>query len=125
MFGIHTSTMEHTYPEWNVIVHRHNGDTIGLYNILRGNLDELTAAFKKAKGDKQAFADSVRSYIRYHYWARAEWEVTVSAWCGGSAEEKVDVSDQIFANFPAFVDYLWTYFESTPRKRDVKNGGRV
>jgi hypothetical protein len=79
------------------------------------------------------FADKINNSLRYHFWAKCEWEIILTDWpthvdikevermaneikkenlqykVGVSleCEEKVDVFDQIKLNWETFVDYVW------------------
>lgn len=124
VYSVYVSRMEHTYPEWNVIVENANRRRIEIYNVLNKYfLEDLREIFRKTRDDKAAFEKCLRGEIMYRYWSKCEWEVVVTSMFADVSpdrkfhDEKVDVSDQIFLNWPAFVDYVWNYFKSNPKKK--------
>ena len=96
--------------KWAVYYHAVNSDEIKTFNIFEhcGFREKFRDAVKKYK-DKESFADELKSCLVYHFWSKCEWEVVVSAWCGGSAEIKIDVYDQVMSNWDVFVDYCWEH----------------
>lgn len=124
VYSVYVSHMEHTYPEWNVIVENANRRRIEIYNVLNKYfLEELKKIYHKTKGNKAEFEECLRGEIMYRYWSKCEWEIIATSMFADTIpdkrfhEEKIDVSDQIFLNWPAFVDYVWNYFQSKSRKR--------
>lgn len=122
MYLTYVSKMDHEYPEWNVLVEDCNRKNIKIYNVLNKYfLEDLEKIYKKARGDRAAFEDGLRGEVMYRYWSKCEWEIVVTSLFADTIpdkkfrEEKVDVSDQIFLNWPAFVDYVWNYFESNKK----------
>ena len=44
-----------------------------------------------------------------NFWAKAEYEVIISLWCGGknTKDIKVDIYTQVMNNWNVFLDYVW------------------
>lgn len=56
------------------------------------------------------FESYLRSILMRTFWARCEYEITVSSWPNKEeSEEKIDVFSQIEANWNIFVDYAWRH----------------
>jgi hypothetical protein len=76
---------------------------------------------KKFK-DKDEFAEELRRDLFYYFWAKSEYEILISAWCGSkdTQEVKVDIYSQVMNNFDIFCDYVW----NSKQHRTTKNAGR-
>ena len=61
--------------------------------------------------DKEEFAEELRKSLFYYFWSKCEYEVVVKPWCAGDSvdEIKIDIYDQVMANFNIFIDYVWGY----------------
>lgn len=99
--------------EWYVYYHDFNGKEIKPYNVLGSKYirEFIQKAKKKYRGSKEVFTEELRKELMYRFWSKSEWEIVVSAWCGGDGNEaiKIDVYDQIRLNWQPFVDYCWSY----------------
>lgn len=80
--------------------------------------------FNKMDFDSQlkfVFEKEVRSYLRYYFWSKCEWEITVTTWptyfvdTPGLEEpqkpklevsQKLDVYEQVMINWQPFIEYL-------------------
>ena len=100
--------------KWNVYYHSINSDSIVNANIFQhaGFHKDVVEALK-TQPDKMSFAAVVKSSLLYYFWSKAEWEVLITAWCGGKAKEKIDVYDQVWNNWDVFIDYLWGFKETS------------
>ena len=97
---------------WNVYVYDFNAKEIRTYDIFAGGtfLEEFKKEKKKVGDDKEAFLKRLDSLLMYHFWARCEWEIILSAWPPSNdrkEEKKVDVYSQIKLNWKQFGDYVW------------------
>lgn len=112
-------------PSWKVLHHDFNGGKVEFYDILSHGafLDDIKQSRKDYPDDDVLFMDDVRTFLRYYFWSRCEHEILVSGMHPKKGEEpsKVDVFDQVDANWGAFCAYLTSAF---PRK-GRKNGGSV
>lgn len=98
-----------------------NADKIKIVNIFDFHtVQDFIKRQKKVKPipTREQFAESLRREIMYHFWSRSEFEIVISAWCGGKAEEKVDIYGQLNNNWELFVDLA--YKEMLKGKRGVK-----
>lgn len=95
---------------WNVIYYDVNSRKIRTFNIfLHGGLEsDLKNHFRKYQ-TKEEFAEQLRKSLFYYFGARAEYEILISPWAGGSEEDtiKVDIYWQIMNNWDRFLDYVW------------------
>lgn len=94
--------------EWNVYYYDINRKEIKTYNIMN-HLEPFIKDLKKKKLSKEEFEKELNSELMYHYWSKAEWEILIRAWVGGSGKEeiKIDVYSQIKMNWNHFVNYCW------------------
>ena len=108
---------------WNVVIEDVTAKQIKAYNVFNhgGFMDDLKKAAKKFAKDREAFEAEVRKSLKYWYWAKCEWEVIVSTWppSDKGPARKIDVSDQIMANWPVFIDYVWKHAVDL-RRREKK-----
>lgn len=105
--------------EWNVFYHDMNMRKIKPLNIfLHYSFNEDVQKHLKKVKDKDEFAKELRGDLFYYFRSKAEYEVVISPWCGGSEDEaiKVDIYDQVINNFDIFLDYVWN-----SKKRRKKN----
>lgn len=96
---------------WNVYYHDINSGKIELLDIFRHSSfsKEVKDRLKKCK-NKEEFAKEIKSSLMYYFWSKCEYEIIIAPWCGGRNTDsiKIDVYDQVMANFNVFVDYLWS-----------------
>lgn len=94
-------------PEFNVITENINTNKIEVYNVFNHDLfrAECENAWQEYLIDHniESFKKSVKSSLIYYFWAKCEWEIVVYGW---SAEEKIDVYDQVVMNWDIFIDTL-------------------
>ena len=57
---------------------------------------------------REDFEEKLRKEIMYYFWAKAEHEVLIRAWCGGNGDEevKIDIYEQVRWNWDRFVEYV-------------------
>lgn len=70
---------------------------------------------------KEQLETCITSILRYHYWAKCEWEFIAIDWpysdsIDKSAPVKVDVFDQLEPNIPVITDLVWNYIEDKVNK---------
>ena len=96
--------------EWNVFYYSINSQKIIEFNIFEhsGFLKDVEKCFKQCE-NKEDFAKEIKSSLMYYFWAKSEYEIIISAWCGGNGEEavKIDIYHQVMMNWDKFIDYLW------------------
>ncbi len=109
--------------EWNVYYHNFNKKEIETFNIFNhgGVCTTLAKVARQRKKDpsgkshyisKEEFVKELRSWLKYYYWSKAEWEVIVGPWISRDFDKeaiKIDVFDQINLNFGVFADYVWDH----------------
>lgn len=100
---------------WNVFYFNFNKKEITTYNIFNhgGFMDDLIKFHKETKVyNKEQLSEKLERLMRYYFWCKCEWEVIVSEWPPApperNVEVKIDVFDQVEANWDKFVDYVWT-----------------
>ena len=94
--------------EWYVILPNMN-----MKNRFRGSLMDLKARSKK--DGSVSIEDGVQQALRYSFWAKAEYEIIVSA-LFGKDEHKIDVYTQVMLHFTQFYKYLMDNWNHIPAK---------
>lgn len=109
--------------EWNVFYHDINKQKITTLNIFNHwkFAEDVQKSLKKYK-DKDEFAEELRQDLMYYFWSKSEYEILISAWCGGrdTKELKVDIYTQVMNNWNVFLDYVWNSKIHRPRKKKVE-----
>lgn len=59
------------------------------------NMPDKDAVLKELK-------DILRRELMYWFWSKCEWEVVVQGWPNNGTEKKIDVFEQISANYELF-----------------------
>lgn len=95
---------------WNVYYYNMNSDKIGLLDIFSHSSfsKEIKDHLKKCK-NKEEFAKEVKYSLMYYFWSKCEYEVIIEPLCYvlDANNIKIDVYDQVMANFDIFIDCLW------------------
>ena len=81
---------------WNVFMEEFNSRKIIVHNVF----DHI----------------GVRSSLKYHYWAKCEWEIIITSLFDTkktNTDRKVDVFEQINLNWDRFTDYVWSTLTRT------------
>ena len=105
--------------EWNVFYHDVNAQQIRTFNIFdHCRFSRDVFKYLKECQDKNEFAKKLKSELMYNFWAKAEYEVIISPWCGGknTKDIKVDIYTQVMNNWNVFLDYVWN-----SKKEDQKS----
>lgn len=92
---------------WNITRDEHE-----FYDVLPYFQREIDSLLKKRRIRKKDITkdwlkDFVMKEAKYQFWARCEYEIIVSGWPVHENQEKLDVYDQIAANFDAVTDLLY------------------
>lgn len=107
--------------KWNVFYHDINKQEITTFNVFRHGRfnDDVQKSLKKFK-DKDEFAEQLRRDLQYYFWAKSEYEIIISAWCGGNGNEdiKVDIYTQVMNNWDIFLEYVWNSKKRRKREQD-------
>ena len=71
--------------EWNVYREDFNSGEIKVWNIFNhwGFYDACMKARKKFKEDREAFANDIKGWLRYFFWAKCEYEIILDHWPSG------------------------------------------
>lgn len=93
-----------------VFYHDVNKNEIRPLNIFSHHafMKDVQTELKKSK-TKNEFSEKLSKDLLYYFWAKAEYEVIISPWCGrGQTKDiKVDIYTQVKLNWDVFVDYVW------------------
>ena len=77
--------VERIMLEWNVYLEDFNSGEIKVWNIFNhwSFYDACLKARKKFKEDKEAFANDIKGWLRYFFWAKCEYEIILDHWPSG------------------------------------------
>ena len=99
--------------KWNVFYYDINRRKINTFNIFEhGSFYRYIQKHLSDFKTKESFGKRLKSELMYYFWAKSEWEILISPWCGGDRERdavKVDVYEQVMQNFDVFLDYTWNH----------------
>lgn len=93
--------------EWMVWHSDSSGKKVELFNIfshyhVNREINELLLCHMT----KEEFAAKVKDVLLYYFWGKSEYEIFISPWHDGEVE-KIDIYQQVMANFKPFINYLW------------------
>lgn len=105
--------------KWNVYYYDINQNKITTYNVFDHYyfIKYFKEILKECKGDKECFADRIKSELRYYFWSRSEWELIIEItennrillipWCGcrNPQDVKIDVTEDTSFDWRSFAEY--------------------
>jgi hypothetical protein len=102
-------------------VYADNFKEIKQYNIFSHTrfAEDVKKDYKKYKDNFEEFKERLKRNLQYYFWSKCEWEIVLKPWVGRAEEIKIDVYDQVYANFDVFTDYVWNFYTSRRRKKKV------
>lgn len=94
-------------PIFRVLVHNTNSGKIEWMNVFESPFwDKIKKELKKEKRRKGFCLETARYVLNgecsYYFWSKAEWEVVVKEWVGKPTSVKIDVYEQLKANWALF-----------------------
>ena len=94
--------------KWNVWIWDFNHDKLEQYDVVPMLLRELKSLRKKDfPMDKKSMNKELKSWARYHFWSKCEYEMIVHGWPVQKNDEKVDVYNQLMLNWDTFSEAFW------------------
>lgn len=115
---------DHTYPQWLVLDYNINTDQIEYFNILShgGIIRDVYNATRKCHTIEE-FEKELRFSVKCYFWGKCEWEILVSPLFprSNTREFKVDVYDQVNANWDIFLNYVWNSRHIISQNSKIKN----
>ena len=100
--------------KWYVFRHNLNAQRIERWNVFDHSRfrEDVQKHLKKCQS-REEFAEALRRELFYYYGSKSEWELLFYPWCGGRDTKplKIDVYEQVRANWEKFVDYVWSQKE--------------
>lgn len=96
--------------KWYVYYYNVNHKVIEKYNIFdHGGFRQDIENIFKDEYSREDFNKELETSLLFYFWSKAEWEILLSPWVGGSPDDKmkIDAYDQIMINFDQFSDYVW------------------
>lgn len=92
---------------YNVFRYNMNSKKIEHFDVFNHSsfYEACKEAFNKYKESPSEFSEAVRKNAFYYFAFKAEYEVLVRAWCGGTGEEeiKIDIYQQLQMNWNSFI----------------------
>ena len=94
--------------KWNVWIWDFNHDKLEQYDVVPMLLRELKSLRKDDfPMDKKSMDKELKSWARYHFWSKCEYEMIVHGWPEQKNDEKVDVYNQLVLNWDTFSEAFW------------------
>ena len=94
--------------KWNVWIWDFNHDKLEQYDVVPMLLRELKSLRKDDfPMNKRSMDKELKTWARYHFWSKCEYEMIVQGLYKKDNEEKVDVYDQLMLNWDTFSDAFW------------------
>lgn len=87
---------------WNVLSWDMNKDELVPYDVGSTFINEFKSLSKKER-DSVNVEEFLDSNARYHFWAKCEYEMVCTGWPKSKNEHKLDVYEQLKANWDNFV----------------------
>lgn len=88
-------------------------DVFNLSCRFNDGLDEL---FSKPWKNIQAFEENLKPLAMYCFWSKCEHEILLKPWASYGEEIKIDVYDQLRANWASFVAVVWQGYQDKKGK---------
>ena len=87
-----------------------------------GLMKDCDKAFKKNRGDFEAFSKEVRGSLQYYFWSKCEYEIILTSLFVRDRfkVEKIDIYDQVMLNWDVFINYVWNCYRKPFEKEIVK-----
>lgn len=94
--------------EFNAIVYDSNSKCLKYTNVLGEDLktDIIKGIRNGEIYNKWTLRDKVILYLKYHYWAKSEYEVLVTGLSSKDEPQKIDVWFQLQPNIEHIIDYI-------------------
>ena len=94
--------------EWNVYRYDSNSNSIVVWNIFNHKCfhDDVQKAIHTWFLSDEDFEEAIQRSLRYFFWGRCEYEILLASWPGEEILEKIDIFQQVMANWNHFIAYL-------------------
>jgi len=95
--------------EWNVYYEDINNKKIDIFNVFHhwSFLEDCKKNAKQNGENYNAFIHQLKRDAMYYFWSKCEWEIVVTGFPIDKTKKKLDVYDQVIANFDIFAEYIW------------------
>ena len=95
--------------KWNTI--RYDNGKIEYFNIFKNILfkEAIEEIFRTPEQSREEIEEKVKRKAQWQFWSRCEYEVIISEWPPSSKDKnyKLDVFEQLEANWERFMDYIY------------------
>lgn len=95
--------------KWNTILY--NNGKLEYFNIFRNILfrEAIEEIFRISEQSREVIEDQVKRKAQWQFWSRCEYEVIISEWPPNPKDNdyKLDVFEQLEANWERFIDYIY------------------
>lgn len=95
---------------WYVYRYNINTRAIEAFNIFdHCSFNRSVEKILENNQDYEEFAIKLRNELIYYFWCKSEYEIVITAWCGGNGDEarKIDIYSQVMNNWGTFSHYVW------------------
>lgn len=94
--------------------------TYNIFDHYKFSLDLY--ALKKKKLERKEFEEELGRILRYCFWSKCEYELQLFPWPSSEKDRgfKIDVWNQIEANWQRFADYVWDNQKLIPKVEDYR-----
>ena len=95
--------------KWNTIVY--DNGKIKYFNIFRNTLfrEAIEEIFRTPEQSREDIEEQVKRKAQWQFWSRCEYEIILSEWPPSPKDNnyKLDVFEQLEANWERFIDYIY------------------
>ena len=95
--------------KWNTIIY--DNGKIKYFNIFRNILfrEAIEQIFRTPEQSREDIEEQVKKKAQWQFWGRCEYEIILSEWPSSPKDNsyKLDVFEQLEANWERFIDYIY------------------
>ena len=112
--------------KWNVWIWDFNHDRLEQYDVVPMLLRELKSLRKEDfPMDKKSMDKELKTWARYHFWSKCEYEMIVHGWPVKKNYEKIDVYNQLMLNWDTFSETFWKNVWKPIVDKKMKNKKKI
>lgn len=111
------------YPQW-IVDGPYEPTTYNVFDHYKFSLELYR--LKKKKLERKEFEEELGRILRYCFWSKCEYELQLFPWPSSDKDSgfKIDVWNQIEANWQRFADYVWDNQKLIPKVEDYRKLSR-
>ena len=94
--------------KYYAVIYDVNADDVIFYNVFEhGSFKKSVTTLLNETDDYDTFKSELKKELMYYFWSKCEWEIVVTGFPIDKTKKKLDVYDQVIANFDIFAEYIW------------------